>query len=229
MLCPAGLEMAAGGAVVGAVGEFRVGAFHPPAGVVCDMSTLDTLPDADLAAGLAEVVKCGFIADPEILAHIEAGPVEARDPQAPVIGDLVRRAVRVKADVVGIDLRESGPREVLNYGHTLGHAIEKREQYRWRHGDAIAVGLVYAAELGRLSGRLDDATADRHRAILDRLGLPVRYSADAWPALRASMQVDKKARGTTVRFVVLDGLAKPGILADPSEDLLREAYGAVAS
>ena len=212
-----------------AAGKNLVGAFHPPAGVVCDMSTLDTLPDADLAAGLAEVVKCGFIADPEILAHIEAGPFEARDPQAPVIGDLVRRAVRVKADVVGIDLRESGPREVLNYGHTLGHAIEKREQYRWRHGDAIAVGLVFAAELGRLAGRLDDATAARHRDVLASLHLPVAYPADAWPDLRSAMRVDKKTRGAKLRFVVLNGLAKPAILEDPSDDLLHAAYHAIAT
>jgi len=130
---------------------------------------------------------------------------------------------------VSADLRESGPREILNYGHTLGHAIEKREHYGWRHGDAISVGLVYAAELGRLAGRLDDATAARHREVLSVLGLPVRYAGDAWPDLRAAMRVDKKTRGSTLRFVVLDGLARPGILADPPDDLLRMAYASVAA
>jgi 3-dehydroquinate synthase len=209
-------------------GKNLVGAFHPPAGVVCDMSTLDTLPPADLVAGLAEVVKCGFIADPEILARIEADPGAARDPRAPTVGELVRRAVRVKADVVGVDLRESGLREILNYGHTLGHAIEKRERYAWRHGDAIAVGLVYAAELGRRAGRLDDTTAARHRDVLASLGLPVTYPAEAFPDLRSAMRVDKKARGARLRFVVLDGLARPAILDDPPDELLCAAYAAVA-
>ncbi len=211
-----------------AAGKNLVGAFHPPAGVVCDLSVLASLPAPDFTAGLAEVVKCGFIADPDILTRFESDPAGARDPGSDTVRDLIERAVRVKADVVSADLRESGLREILNYGHTLGHAIEKRERYGWRHGDAISVGLVYAAELGRLAGRLDDATAARHRDILSVLGLPVRYTADAWPDLRAAMRVDKKARGSTLRFVVLDGLARPGILADPPDDLLHAAYAAVA-
>jgi 3-dehydroquinate synthase len=211
-----------------AAGKNLVGAFHPPAGVVCDLATLNTLPRADFVAGLAEVVKCGFIADPAILDRIETDPAAVRDGQPHVIVELVERSVRVKAAVVGADLRESGLREILNYGHTLGHAIEKRERYRWRHGDAVAVGLVYAAELGRRSGRLDDATAARHRAILVALGLPVSYDAHAWPELRAAMGIDKKARGAMLRFVVLDGLAVPGILTDPAEELLQDAYGVVA-
>jgi 3-dehydroquinate synthase len=213
-----------------AAGKNLVGAFYPPAGVVCDMSTLDTLPPADLAAGLAEVVKCGFIADPEILRLVEKDPFAARRlPAGADLDELVERAIRVKATVVSEDLRETGLREILNYGHTLGHAIERRERYEWRHGHAVSVGLVYAAELGRLAGRLDAPTAARHRDILESIGLPVSYPAAAWPDLRATMSIDKKARGATLRFVVLDGLAKPGILTDPAEDLLREAYVAVAS
>jgi 3-dehydroquinate synthase len=211
-----------------AAGKNLVGAFHPPAGVVCDLSVLTSLPPPDFTAGLAEVVKCGFIADPDILLRIQSDPAAARDPGSDAVRDLVERAIRVKADVVSADLRESGLREILNYGHTLGHAIEKRERYGWRHGDAISVGLVYAAELGRLAGRLDEATADRHRDVLTALGLPVRYAADAWPELRAAMRVDKKARGSRLRFVVLDGLARPGILAEPPDDLLHAAYAAVA-
>jgi 3-dehydroquinate synthase len=204
-----------------AAGKNLVGAFHPPAGVLCDMSTLDTLPAEDLVAGLAEVVKCGFIADPEILDLVEAG---ARDH----LRELTERAVRVKAAVVSADLRESGLREILNYGHTLGHAIERHEGYRWRHGHAISVGLVYAAELGRLAGRLDEPTAARHRTVLAGLGLPVSYPAQAWPALRAAVRVDKKSRGSQLRFVVLDGLARPGILAGPPDDLLAAAYREVS-
>jgi 3-dehydroquinate synthase len=223
------VDAAVGGktAVNIAAGKNLVGAFHPPAGVLCDLDTLDTLPADDLRAGLAEVVKCGFIADPRILELIEADPAAAADPHSPVLRELVERAIRVKTEVVSVDLEESGLREFLNYGHTLGHAIEKREQYTWKHGHAISVGLVFAAELSRLSGRLDDENAARHRQVLGLLGLPVTYGKEAWTELLAAMRVDKKARADTLRFVVLDGLAKPGILTGPADDMLAEAYAAV--
>ena len=208
-------------------GKNLVGAFHPPAGVLCDLAALATLPRRDHVAGLAEVVKCGFIADPAILAAVEADPVGAAEPAGPVTRELVERAVRVKAGIVSRDLRESGERAYLNYGHTLGHAIEKVEGYRWRHGDAVSVGLVFAAALGRLAGRLDRPTADRHRAVLAALSLPTGYRGD-WPALLEAMRVDKKARGSVLRFVVLDGLARPAILADPDPDLLADAYAEVS-
>jgi 3-dehydroquinate synthase len=211
-----------------AAGKNLVGAFHPPAGVLCDLDALDTLPHDDLVAGLAEVVKCGFIADPAILELIEADPAAAADPRGAVLTDLVERAIRVKARVVGADLRESGLREILNYGHTLAHAIEKRERYGWKHGHAVAVGLIFAAELSRLSGRLDDVTAARHRRALDLLNLPTAYDRDAWPDLLAAMRVDKKTRADTLRFVVLDGLAEPGILTGPDDELLHRAYAEVA-
>jgi 3-dehydroquinate synthase len=199
-----------------AAGKNLVGAFHPPAGVLCDLATLDTLPREDLRAGMAEVVKCGFIADPVILDLIESGGDHVQE--------LVERAVRVKARVVGEDLRESGLREILNYGHTLAHAIERVEDYRWRHGDAVSVGLVFAAALGRRTGRLDAATAARHRSVLTSLGLPVGYRRDAWPALLDAMRVDKKARGARLRFVVLDGLARPSVVDGPGDDELRAIY-----
>ena len=120
---------------------------------------LETLPRNEIAAGMAEVVKAGFIADPVILDLIEADPQAALDPSGEVLPELIRRAVAVKAEVVAADEKESELREILNYGHTLGHAIERRERYQWRHGAAVSVGLVFAAELGRLAGRLDDATA----------------------------------------------------------------------
>jgi 3-dehydroquinate synthase len=209
-------------------GKNLVGAFHPPAGVLCDLDALDTLPADDLAAGLAEVVKCGFIADPAILDLIEADPAPAVDPRGAAVRELVERAVRVKAHVVGNDLRESGLREILNYGHTLGHAIEKCEQYRWKHGHAVAVGLIYAAELSRLSGRLDDTTAARHRSVLDQLGLPTAYERSAWPDLLAAMRIDKKARADTLRFVLLDGPARPAAVAMTDEALLERAFAEVA-
>jgi 3-dehydroquinate synthase len=211
-----------------AAGKNLVGAFHPPTGVLCDLDALATLPADDLTAGLAEVIKCGFIADPEILTLIERDPKAATDPGGDVLRELVERAIRVKAQVVSVDLKESGLREILNYGHTLAHAIEKREKYTWKHGHAVSVGLIFAAELSRLSGRLDDGVAARHRSILESVGLPTAYAQEAFDDLLSAMRVDKKARASTLRFVVLDGLAEPGILTGPDESMLREAYARVA-
>ena len=208
-------------------GKNLVGAFHQPAAVVIDLATLQTLPPREIVTGMAEVVKAGFIADPVILDLIEADPAAAVDPGGDVLGELIRRAVAVKAKVVAADEKESDLREILNYGHTLAHAIEALERYRWRHGDAVSVGLVFAAELARLAGRLDDATADRHRSILVSLGLPVSYYENALPALLEYMAGDKKARAGVLRFVVLDGLAKPGRLEGPDPALLAAAYAEV--
>ncbi|AIJ24249.1 3-dehydroquinate synthase [Amycolatopsis methanolica] len=209
-------------------GKNLVGVFHEPSAVLVDLATLETLPRNELIAGMAEVVKAGFIADPRILELIEADPEAATDPAGGVLGELVRRSIQVKADVVAADLRESDLREILNYGHTLGHAIERRERYRWRHGAAVSVGLVFAAELARLAGRLDDETAERHARILELLGLPTKYDPDALPQLIDSMRKDKKTRSGVLRFVVLDGLAKPGRLEGPDPALLAAAYSAVA-
>ena len=208
-------------------GKNLVGAFHQPTAVVVDLAMLETLPRNELVAGMAEVVKAGFIADPVILDLIEADPQAAVDPANDVLPELIRRAIAVKAEVVAADEKESALREILNYGHTLAHAIERRERYRWRHGAAVSVGLVFAAELGRLAGRLDDATADRHRAILTSLGLPVHYDADALPQLIEYMAGDKKTRSGVLRFVVLDGLARPGRLEGPDPALLAAAYAEV--
>jgi 3-dehydroquinate synthase len=227
----AGMVDAAVGGKTGintARGKNLVGAFHPPVGVLCELSALDTLPVADYRAGLAEVVKCGFIADPAILELVERDPAAVTRPGNPVERELVERSVRVKADVVSADLTETGLREILNYGHTLGHAIERAENYRWRHGDAVSVGLVYAAAVGRGLGRLDDATADRHRRVLAALQLPTTYRAGAFPALLETMRVDKKARGNRLRFVVLDGLARPVTVADPDPAVLAAAYAEVS-
>jgi 3-dehydroquinate synthase len=208
-------------------GKNLVGAFHQPLAVLVDLATLETLPRNEIVAGMAEIVKAGFIADPVILDMIEADPEAALDPSGPVLPELIRRAVAVKAEVVAVDERESRLREILNYGHTLAHAIERRERYRWRHGAAVSVGLVFAAELGRLAGRLDDETADRHRTILTALGLPVTYDADALPQLLEYMAGDKKTRSGVLRFVVLEGLAKPGRLEGPDPALLVAAYSEI--
>lgn len=211
-----------------AAGKNMVGAFYEPVVVVADLDTLATLPRADLIAGMAEVVKCGFIADPEILRIVEADPERAADPSSPELAELIRRGVAVKAGVVAADLRESSLREILNYGHTLGHAIERREAFGWRHGHAVAVGMVFAAELARAAGRLDDATADRHRTVLRLLRLPTGYDhPGAWDELVGHMRHDKKSRDGHLRFVTLDRLAEPARLEDPSAELLRRAYAAM--
>jgi 3-dehydroquinate synthase len=215
-------------------GKNLVGSFHEPAGVLCDLDLLATLPQRELANGLAEVVKTGFIADPEILALVGKDPAAALDPGSDVLAELVERSVRVKADVVAADLRETGGtdahpgREVLNYGHTLGHAIEKYTRYQLRHGEAVSLGMVYVAELARLAGRLDDETAARHTTVLASVGLPTRWHDATFDDLLAVMRVDKKARGDTLRFVVLDAMARPMVLSGPPEELLRSAYEVLA-
>ena len=210
-------------------GKNLVGAFHPPAGVLCDLTTLETLPQHDFVAGMAEVVKCGFIADPVILDLVESDLEGARSAQGRHVRELIERAVRVKADVVAADLRESSLREVLNYGHTFGHAVEQVERYAFRHGAAVSIGMVYVAELARLAGKLDDELVERHRSVLGGLGLPTTYRGDRWPQLLDAMKRDKKSRGSMLRFVVLQGLARPARLEGPDPALLQAAYAEVSA
>jgi 3-dehydroquinate synthase len=219
------VDAAVGGktAIDTAEGKNLVGSFHPPAGVLCDLATLRTLPRAEMVSGLAEVVKAGFVADERILELVEAAPAAAADPGTDTVRELVERSVRFKAEVVGDDLRETGRREVLNYGHTLGHAVELVEEFRWRHGEAVSVGLVYAAELAAAVGRLPSDVVARHRSVLSSLGLPTTYDGP-WPAVLEAMRVDKKARGAMLRFVVLDGIGRPGRLEGPDDDLLAATY-----
>ena len=215
-----------------AEGKNLVGAIHPPAAVLCDLTTLEALPRNEYLAGMAEVVKCGFIADPTILKLIEDQPAAAANPTSTLARELIERAISVKAAVVADDLTESLEqhlgRQVLNYGHTFGHAIEQVEQYSWRHGAAVSVGMVFAAELARLAGRLDESVVARHRQVLEQLGLPVSYPAGHWDRLLAAMSRDKKTRGATLRFIVLEDIARPTILAGPDPALLTAAYAEVA-
>lgn len=208
-------------------GKNLVGAFYAPRAVLVDPDLLSTVSENDVRAGFAEVIKTGFIADPVILEQVEKSPAAALDVSGAVFEDLLARSIAVKARVVGDDFREQGQREVLNYGHTLGHAIEHAERYQWRHGAAVSIGLVFAAELSRIVAGLDDSSVARHRDILLSLGLPVSYPADRWRTLLASMQKDKKARGGVLRFVVLDAVGKPRVLAIPDESVLFAAYAEV--
>jgi 3-dehydroquinate synthase len=211
-----------------AEGKNLVGAFHPPVGVLCDLATLRTLPRTELVAGMAEVVKHGFIDDPRILEVVENDPQGALVWDAPALRELVERSVAVKARVVTADLMESSLREILNYGHTFAHAVEQVERYTWRHGNAVSVGMVYAAELGRLAGRTPEALVERHRDVLGALGLPLTYRGDRWDGLHRAMTRDKKTRGSLLRFVVLEDLARPVRLEGPDPALLAAAYAEVS-
>lgn len=210
-------------------GKNLVGAFYPPTGVVVDLDSLAGLPRNELVTGFTEALKVGFIHDPEILDLIEADPERATDPNSDEFRRILEIAIRYKLRVTAEDLTEQGGREMLNYGHTLGHAIEHAERYQWRHGAAVAVGMHFVAELARLSGRLSDEEADRHLRILELLGLPTRYPAGSWPTLLSVMKRDKKARGAMLRFVVLDAIGKPAIMQAPDESLLYAAYQEIAS
>jgi len=253
-------------------GKNLVGAFHEPAGVLCDLEVLAGLPDAEARSGMAEVLKCGFIADPVILERFEADPVAALDPVSPVLAELIERGIEVKAAAVSGDFREiSGSagtgigREAVNYGHTLGHAIEKLESLdvgygagsapirygagsapirygagsapiRYgagsapiKHGEAISIGMVFVAELAHRTGRIDADLLERHRVVLSAAGLPISYSGASWEEVLATMRLDKKSRGNDLRFVVLDALGIPTVLAGPDEALLHDCFRAVSS
>jgi len=212
-----------------AEGKNLVGAFFAPRAVLCDLDLLASLPRNEILAGYAEVVKAGFIAEPEILEIVEADPERATDPSTSEFRRAIELAIGMKARVVGEDFTEQGLREILNYGHTLGHAIEHAERYQWRHGAAISIGMMFAAELSRLTRHLSDSAVDRHRRILDSLDLPTTYPAGRWSSLLATMKRDKKARGALMRFIVLDDIGRPTTLQGPDEALLFAAYQEIAS
>lgn len=203
------------------VGKNLVGAFHEPDAVFIDLDRMTTLPPAEVVAGSAELIKTGFIADPQILELYQQGPT-------PHWEELVHRSVTVKAAVVSEDLKEAGLREILNYGHTLGHAIERRENYRWRHGNAVAVGMVFVAHLAHNRGLIDASLLQLHYDVLERIGLPTSYTAAAFDELYEAMSHDKKNRDGKIRFVALDGLGSCTRIEDASEDELRAAYAAIS-
>ena len=205
-------------------GKNLIGAFHSPIEVIIDTNFLSTLADRDIAAGMAEVIKCGFIADPEILDLAGLHSVESVRKSPEVISELIQRAVTVKAQVVSSDFKESFAREALNYGHTLGHAIEIHSKYELRHGEAVSIGLVYAAELALARGLISQADLDLHRSILSSYGLPVAYDRQAWQKLAPLLALDKKARGNTIRFVALNGIGSTIRLEDLTSAELDAAY-----
>ena len=210
-------------------GKNLVGAFHPPAAVIADLEMLSTLPAAELRAGLGEVIKCGLIADSVILDRVLADPADCLTWDSPVLADLVARSIAVKAAVVGEDLTEAGLREVLNYGHTYAHAIEKVTRYSWRHGEAVAVGCVFAAEIAHRNGNLSRDALALHRQSLEAVGLPTRFpeGEGRWEELKEAMMSDKKVRSGRLRLVLLDDIARPVRVQAPAESVLLSAHEAV--
>jgi 3-dehydroquinate synthase len=208
------------------LGKNMIGAFYQPVRVICDLDTLDTLPDRELSAGLAEVIKYGPIADAAFLDWIEANidTLRARDKTA--LAHAVKRSCEIKAQVVGCDERESGLRAILNFGHTFGHAIEAGLGYgEWLHGEAVGCGMVMAADLSVRLGLMPSDFVARVRGLCERAGLPV-----VGPALGAArylqlMQVDKKAEGGEIRFVVIDRLGSARMQGAP-EAMVREVLAA---
>lgn len=209
-------------------GKNLIGAFHSPISVIIDPAWLRTLSDRDFAAGMAEVVKCGFIDDEEILNLVEDKALPSIRSNAQLVNNLIERSVSTKAKVVSEDFKESELREILNYGHTFGHAIEKVSDYSIRHGEAVSIGMIFVAELAFEAELIDSQLLERHREVLKALGLPVSLSSVAggsnWPALYAAMTLDKKARGSSIRFVVLNALGNCGRLEGVTEEQLKSAY-----
>ena len=208
-------------------GKNLVGSFHNPLSVWCDLDLLISLPEPDLRAGFAEVIKCGFIAENRILEIVEKEGNSVLDPQSKWLQEVIELAIKVKAEVVAADFRENQigglGREVLNYGHTLGHAIENVEEYKWRHGDAISVGMMFVAELSAIAGYCNDSLVERQRGVLIQLGLPTTYQGD-FERLLEVMSVDKKARGKQLRFIGLSDFAKPVVITAPSMVQLEQAF-----
>ena len=205
-------------------GKNLIGAFHSPIAVVVDPVWLETLSDRDFAAGLAEVVKCGFIRDPHILQLVAGKNLQSIRDSKELTLDLIERSIAVKAAVVSGDFKESFDREILNYGHTFGHAVELLSHYSLRHGECVSIGMAYIAYLSEALNLIDSETANLHINTLKNLGLPVTYKGAEWPELLAAMKVDKKSRGNSIRFVVISELGKTQRLENPNESALHAAY-----
>ena len=201
-------------------GKNLIGAFYSPRKVIIDLDFLQHLPKRDISAGMAEVIKCGFIKDKNILDLLKKDVLDFEE--------IIFRSVRVKAKVVGVDFRESKVREVLNYGHTLGHAIESDSKYKLRHGEAVSIGLVFAAELSQIVRGLDKDVVKEHREILQSFNLPISYPKSKFLNLLKNMQVDKKVKNGRLRFIGLDGVCKPVWLEEVSKADIAKAYERIA-
>lgn len=208
-------------------GKNLAGSFYPPVGVYCDLDALATLPISELRAGMGEVIKCGFIQDREILELVAKHGKNILHWRNPGLAEVVFRSIAVKANVVSQDLRENGLREILNYGHTLAHAIERAENYQRRHGEAVAIGCVFAAALAEAAGITKAGFTKLHHDAFLALGLPVAYPQGNRQQLLELMGSDKKVRSAQLRFVVLSEIGDSQILVAPSDEVIAAAFAAV--
>jgi 3-dehydroquinate synthase len=210
-----------------------MGAFHSPIAVIVDSTWLATLSDRDFGAGMAEVVKCGFIDDAKILDLVDGKTIAEIRKNPSLVSQLIERSITTKAKVVSEDFKESELREILNYGHTFGHAIERVSDYAIRHGEAVSIGMVFIAELSHAQGLISDELLERHRSVLRSLGLPISLSnipgGANWESLYSTMSLDKKARGASIRFVALKEVGECTRIVGVTEEELRSAYGKVLS
>jgi len=207
-------------------GKNLVGAFNSPERVIIDLDFLTTLSDRDFAAGLAEVIKTGFICD-EIILDIIFGHSTVALART-VQEELIARSVAVKAKVVSADFREGKLREILNFGHTFGHAVEKASNYSLRHGEAVAIGLHFALRLSEQTSGFNPELTDRYLGLCHLLDLPTRYEGN-WEELLQLMRSDKKARGSAIRFVALSSVGEPVWLERVDEALLKSVYERITS
>jgi 3-dehydroquinate synthase len=206
------------------LGKNMIGAFHQPVAVISDVATLDTLPERELRAGLAEVIKHGFALDAAFVDWLEANVEKILKKDRAALVHAVRRSCELKAQVVAQDEKESGERALLNFGHTFGHAIEAATGYgTWLHGEAVAAGMVMAAELSALMGHLRKTEVGRVRELLGRAGLPVSAPALAPERLLELMTLDKKAAKGRTRFVVLEAIGRARLRADIDDAAVRQA------
>ena len=196
--------------------------------MIADTAWLETLSDRDFAAGLAEVVKCGFIADAQILTKVEGLTLDQIRSSKELTQELIERAVQVKADVVSGDFKESFNREILNYGHTFGHAVEIHSQYSLRHGECVSIGMAFIAHLSFEMKLISQELLAKHLSVLQGLGLPTEYTKGEWPELFAAMKLDKKSRGNNLRFVVITEIGKTQRLENPDVAKLISAYEKVS-
>lgn len=210
-------------------GKNLIGAFHSPIAVLVDPTWLETLSDRDFAAGLAEVVKTGFIADQQILSILAGKSVSHIRGSADLTEELIARSLQVKADVVSKDFKEGFAREILNYGHTMGHAIELHSHFDLRHGEAVAIGMIFIAELAVQQGIMPAQLLGQHRKLLGDLGLPITYAKDAWSELFDLLALDKKSRGKALRFVAISGVGQTLRLEGVGKEDLEKAYERLCS
>lgn len=203
-------------------GKNLVGAFHQPRAVIADLTFLETLPRREQAAGLAEVVKAGLIADAPLFELLERRARDGGIWTASVLEEVIAAAVRMKADVVGKDEREGGLRAILNFGHTVGHAIESESGYGLLHGEAVSLGMVAALQLGVARGVTEPGLLARACALLGALGLPIDLSSHLDDAVLARVSVDKKRRADNVKFVLVPRLGQALMVDIPLDELRRQ-------